>query len=162
MHQGVGLVPHSGDGRHWSEDQSSEEDQMCCGKTGTFCMKMDSGGSAVWMEEGRCCFANPECCERTESCCVVRLTRRLARINSKCPHALEAVPEFSPSLPRLESHPPTRQVCAEYGRLCLADRDTVRKYGRGSRLNAVETPPRIKPQYLYWLMTWSVSEWRSS
>ena len=44
----------------------------------------------------------------------------------------------------------------------LADEDTVRKYGRGNRLNAVETPPRIKPQYLYWLMTWSVSEWRSS
>ncbi len=47
---------------------------------------------------------------------------------------------------------------AEDGRLCLADRDTVRKYGRGSRLNGVEMPPRIKPQYLYWLMTWSVSE----
>ena len=37
-------------------------------------MKMDLGGSAVWMEEG----AIPECCEGTEPCCVVRLTCRLA------------------------------------------------------------------------------------
>ena len=49
---------------------------LCCGKTGYsyVVVKMDSGGSSVWMEEG----ANPECCEETESRCVVRLTRRLA------------------------------------------------------------------------------------
>ena len=68
--------PRCREERYWSEDL------LWCGKTGTFCVKMDSGGSAVWMEEGKCCFANPECCAGTESCCVVRLTRQLTGVNS--------------------------------------------------------------------------------
>ena len=64
---------------------------------------MDSGGSAVWMEEGRCCFANPECCEGTESCCVVRLTRRLAGTNSECPVDLPSTVHGNVQAIRLES-----------------------------------------------------------
>ena len=34
MHQDIRLVLHSGDGRHWSKEHNSEEDQLCCGKIG--------------------------------------------------------------------------------------------------------------------------------
>ena len=51
----------------------------CCGKVGSsyVVVKMDSGGPAVWVEEGGCCVANSECCAGTEHCCVVRRTLQL-------------------------------------------------------------------------------------
>ncbi len=55
------------------------------------------------MEEGGRCFAYPECCARTESCCVARLTRRLAGTNSECPADLPSIVHGNVPAIRLES-----------------------------------------------------------